>query len=439
VREPWYDEYYSLVEASTDLATLREGDQPPVYFFLLALFRAQYSVWGARVFSLVVSLLFLALVLLFLRKFGNRAALLTGLVAATTPMLMRYGVEIRAYGLLVLLSLIVAQLTDILRRKPDSPVLFVALLLTLITAAWTHAVGIFLAPAAVGVWILGSERSKPQYFRWASLLFVPLMATGTWLLYYRLDKKHRYGWIPELSWDHFWGEIFEAVTGDVLESQVLYGQAAKSLVWLSLAAFFLALGLAAWKGREGRLYLWGVALYLSQMVFVCVVYEGIMLGRTVLPVYGFFLFFLAASFESIRGHKTRSAVTCLLILFSGVSVCRWVGWDARASKEHWNRPLALLKEELSDSDILLTDSRIYPIPTYRFPELQGRVEFYGGPGDVQADQFDATRTVYVLVYGDSEAKPFQELYQRLAHSRTGKRLYKESLCTIWRFEPVAEP
>ena len=47
-------------------------------------------------------------------------------------MLTRYGVEIRAYGLLVLLSLIAVQLTDYLRRKPDSPPAFLTLLVTLI-------------------------------------------------------------------------------------------------------------------------------------------------------------------------------------------------------------------------------------------------------------------------------------------------------------------
>ena len=164
-----------------------------------------------------------------------------------------------------------------------------------------------------------------------------------------------------------------------------------------------------------------------------------MLGRTVLPVYGFLLFFVAASFQNLKEARVRTAVGCLLLLFSGISVFRWVAWEGAASREPWSRPVAILKKELSESDILLTDVRLHPIPKYRFPEFRGQLEFYGGPGDVQADRFDATRTIYVFVYGNSEIETFQAMYSRLAESREAKLLCKERMCTLWRFSPVAKP
>ena len=435
VREPWYDEYYSLVESSTNLQTLREGDQPPFYFFLLALARAQDSVWEARVFTLLISAVFLVSLLLFLRKFGHQGALLACLVGATAPMLTRYGVEIRAYGLLVLLSLIAVQLTDYLRRKPDSPPAFLTLLVTLIAASWTHAVGVFLAPAAVGIWILGSRGSKPQYFRWISLLFVPVMATGTWLLYYRLDKKHRYGWIPELSWDKSTAELFKFVTGSggIPSFPSPCGDSMQPAVTASLVLFTLAIGIAAWKGREGRLYLWGAGLYLAQMVFVSAVYEGIILGRTLLPMFGFLLFFFAASFEGIKERRIRLLVGALLIAFSALSVWRWAACDGAHSPEQWNRVASVLKQNATDSDIILAEYRIHPIPLFHLPDFKGEMDFYMGPGDVDVQNTDPAKVVYLLAFAQSNKRGNEELFARFAERREGTILYKDRLATLWRY------
>ena len=186
-------------------------------------------------------------------------------------------------------------------------------------------------------------------------------------------------------------------------------------------------------GREGRLYLWGAGLYLAQMVFVSAVYEGIILGRTLLPMFGFLLFFFAASFEGIKERRIRLLVGALLIAFSALSVWRWAACDGAHSPEQWNRVASVLKQNATDSDIILAEYRIHPIPLFHLPDFKGEMDFYMGPGDVDVQNTDPAKVVYLLAFAQSNKRGNEELFARFAERREGTILYKDRLATLWRY------
>ena len=206
------------------------------------------------------------------------------------------------------------------------------------------------------------------------------------------------------------------------------------VVTASLVVFVLAVGLAAWKGRDGRLYLCGIGIYLAEMICVSAIYEGIILGRTLLPIFGFLLFFFAASFESIKEKRMRLLVGTLVVVFSALSVWRWVACDAAHSPEQWYRVAGVLKQNATDSDIILAEYRIHPIPIFHLPDFEGEMDFYMGPGDVNVQDTDSKKMVYLLAFAQTSKRSNEDLFARFAERRDGRVLYQDRLATLWRFE-----
>ena len=62
------------------------------------------------------------------------------------------------------------------------------------------------------------------------------------------------------------------------------------------------------------------------------------------------------------------------------------------------------------------------------------MDFYMGPGDVDVQDTDPDKVVYLLAFAQSNRRGNEELYARFAELRDGAILYKDRLATLWRYE-----
>ena len=182
-RPAWLDETHSLTRAADPtlvqmtLYSLADG-HPPLYFAAL---RGWWAAFGpsdaaARLLSLVLALGSLAVLLVMLGRRSPPSSLAAGLLFATNPLLVRYGTEIRGYGLLVLLALVATAATWRLAEMPSSRPARAALLVALPSAVLTHVAGVFLLPALLAFVTVAAPRDER---RRAILAMAPSGAAAT--------------------------------------------------------------------------------------------------------------------------------------------------------------------------------------------------------------------------------------------------------------------
>ena len=109
----WLDEAFTLystgsgVQQSIARAVIFEG-QPPVYFFLLSLWRmVDDSYWFARLFSILFATVSIPVFFGYVRKYYNQTSVtLLTLFFAFNPMTLWTGLEIRVYAMVIFFSVL---------------------------------------------------------------------------------------------------------------------------------------------------------------------------------------------------------------------------------------------------------------------------------------------------------------------------------------------
>ena len=101
----WYDEAYTMAmikHTFSDICSITAQDvHPPLYYILLKIFAAPfgYSIFAAKVFSIIPHLLLIVLGYIKLTEFFDRkTGFLFALMTAFLPIMTTYAVELRMYG-----------------------------------------------------------------------------------------------------------------------------------------------------------------------------------------------------------------------------------------------------------------------------------------------------------------------------------------------------
>lgn len=152
----WFDEAFGLYLLRSnyfDVAQLTSYDvHPPLYYWVLKFWTSIFgtSEYGARSLSLVLFIVALVFIYLLVRRlFGQKAAIVTALLFACTPLLLRYSVEARMYGMT---TAIIAASTYTLVSAMDKPKRYKWVIYGLLVALglWTHY---FTALAFAAQWV----------------------------------------------------------------------------------------------------------------------------------------------------------------------------------------------------------------------------------------------------------------------------------------------
>lgn len=230
----WFDESYSayLVRGNFgDIWNMTAQDvHPPFFYFLLKIWS---SIFGYTDFSMrFMSIFFGALALIFLfhllkRWFGFKTASIATLLTALSPMLIRYGQEMRMYTLVFFIVVLATYVLDLaLDTKKTRYYVLYGILLSL--GMWTHY---FTAIAWIAhiIYYKVTRRSKIfdkkmlLSYGLAVLLFIPWVPS----LFKQILEVEKGFWIPSVS-------LLTPV--DYLSNSLLYSEAEYATGWLVLLA-----------------------------------------------------------------------------------------------------------------------------------------------------------------------------------------------------------
>ena len=366
----WVDEVASIRIAS-DLSwgALRASEWPPLHaFFLRAWMAGGGSDAWLRLESVGVAFVTLLALAAWLRRRSVTAALVGVLLFGTLPILLRYGQEVRGYGLVVAFTTLafwaLTPPVGASRSRAGCGMAGVALAF----GVATHLVGVFsVAAAAVYVCVFDAPK------KWVRMPFaelIPVVLPGAlvfagfyfWFLQ-RIPQPEEW-WMPGVS-VAWLGETASRLSGfDVLVAALAsFGMTLGVARGVVGAGFVGLAGLVTFfGGRVGLACLVSAVAYWSLLVAYSIAATPILYDRTALaglvPAIGFLALEIGAARRWVR------VVSVLLVASASLLFAQqWVSRLATRPQEDWKSVGTLLAESWGDGDL------VFVVPPFAAPAV----------------------------------------------------------------------
>jgi len=363
----WLDEYQSVYEFAGNSAlrhmaqVLRSDIHPPLYFSMLQVWR---RVGGEgepylRLLNVAISLAWAGVAIAWLKMYHRTAALLAGLIIATTPFLLRYGQEIEDYPLMVFFTVLAFYFTGSFLRDPrkKSGALLAGIALT--AALCAHLIAILL-PACVlafagtalvadgfsqreaDLGLLVSQRIRRFLPLVVAVLVLPLL-TGLvlWRFYFFHNGAKLMQWIPPLSWSL-------ALT----LAHTLLGFTAPLGAWTVTCEFLMMTALLAgafgnW--RRSLPFLAAGAAYLAQLVLFSLFVRPALVDRYFLPALVLLIAWFSVQLASVGNVRLRRLGVSCVVLLAAIDGVQWVRTGAWIPVESWRDLGPLITPQMDSS------------------------------------------------------------------------------------------
>lgn len=336
----WLDEIFSIeAAANVSVDGLRASDKPPLYVLLLS----GWTTLGTsdtylRLLSVGIAFVTLVTLARWLGRTSVLAALVGILLFGTLPMLLRYGQEVRGYGLSLLLATIAFErspgFTGAVSERGRAWLVGVVCAL----GVATHLIGVFLV-APVLLYALASVdrgRRRAVLLEIAPRIVLPPAIAFAAFYFAFLDRipTNADWWMPTLTPEvllRTMEELFGlGVIAQLLEGAGVAGaRVGGVLLGVTLFAVLLLAG-----GRAGVACLAAALLYWTQLGLVSLIGTPIFLYRTALlglvPLIAFASLQTANARGALRWASLAGiAVACLAFTYA------WTTRLAGSPYEQW--------------------------------------------------------------------------------------------------------
>lgn len=375
---------------------------------------------------LLIALLTLLAFLWALKPLGREGTLLGLVFLASNPLLINYGIEIRMYGLLVLLTCLVLGELVRLRAGPHDSHTYIRLVVWLVLATQTHAVGIFLATTSLFILLMPPKRSRPGGLLCGTLILVPTLSTLGWMWVYRMkDKLANTAWIDHPSFQ----KVFKQTANLFLGRDAPNGEIVTVLFLLLVSIFLIA-----FLGHGGVPYLAGGLFYCGQILLFSLLLKPILLDRTLLPCVPFLAAFLAIRYQSIVHRRRLSrALLLLTITYAVGSAGLWVFRNSQLCKTPIKHVLVPIANTIKPDSYLVADWALTPLPYFYFPNHPEEKITTSNPHNPDPRQLPGPGTVYLILRTDPEVE-IPELRRALRRDRLETVLFRSADFEIYRFQ-----
>jgi Dolichyl-phosphate-mannose-protein mannosyltransferase len=375
----WLDEYQSAYEFAGltgirhTLMMLRYDVHPPIYFLLLYLWHrlgGEGTETTLRLLTVAISMAWMALALVWVNAYRRSAMLIAGLILATQPFLIRYGQEIRDYGLLILFTVVAFYFTSAHLRTPGDYRYAALAGLAVAFAIGTHLIAIFL-PVSILVFALTVELAGPETAPEAlstgplrvvrklaplaaSVIPIPAAVAFLLLRYFFIDIQQSIPtWISPNSIQHL-----ALVGSTVLQIAMLPENWQPIALGLLLLSIALALVFGDW--RLSLPFLAAAAAYCLQLSLYSLLGRPMLVDRYLLPGLILFIIWLSVQVVTIRSKASRWFAISSLALLSAMFAVNWVRSEAAIPVEAWKELGGLLPR------VIDPDTQIFVQPDYSY-------------------------------------------------------------------------
>ncbi len=372
-KELWYDELAALSFAIDPdfLARALQYNQPPLYYGLLAVWaKFNDSDLFLRCLSLVFGMLTVFTTYHWLKFYSIAAARVGSLLVASFPILIRYSLEVRPYGLLLLsFSAALYFAEKLLRSSNPNHRSILLLSIALAVAILTHPIAVFILPA-MAIYILSHPaRSWPigrgliVSFAVPGFLFL--------LIFLFILQPHSVGpwWVPSVDWP-------------ILKKSMLsvFGIWNSRYPYLTFGLLGIISALVVWQLRDAQRRRVAMPLILSFFSYLVPLYlystffKAILLPRTAMPILFPFIGLLAIGITSIA--RGRPYIVLSVLILSMLFQFSWIKRERYAYTQNWRQSFQLIKSRWQPGDLLLYQDR-----TVLYQKIEKRflgAEFDGG-------------------------------------------------------------
>jgi uncharacterized membrane protein len=362
----WLDEYSSIETATQDsgvVPSLRKYDHPPTYYLLL---RAWAKLNTSEVFLRIPSVIFgvmtIVLVILWMKSYSYTAGLVSGLICAAMPILIRYSQEIRDYPLLLFSVAFSFYCAHGISNNSDLR-WYAALAVGLSVTVTSHLAGIMMLPC-ICVYLLPTlvkYRSVAQWSRFVLSVSIPCVVF-IYVYYFFMGGTNKSGgwWMPPLSVDLIMSTFkyvfgMDALThaADVISrhnsiAASLYSYSAKAALIVSVGCLAL---LGNW--RRSWPLLAAATVYWIEIVIYSVLIVPIFWYRIVMPGLIPLIGFAGLQAATIKGKNIRFAAIAGISVISMLLAAGWIVTEARVPKEAYQQVAQLLKSEYQSDNLVV--------------------------------------------------------------------------------------
>lgn len=368
----WNDEYFTIHKISHPnivemFRELRRDVHPPLYYILL-------YFWGKiskkeeflRLFSVCLSLGTLTIVISWIKQYSPLASLLAGVYLATTPIMLRYSQELKAYPLLVFATSLAFLFASHIIAKPEKFLGYIGLCLSLFVVVCTHLVGIMLIPSIVCFIYIQAFllKKKIQNLKLAVAIIIPsitfLYFKFFWLKQVR-EIQDTWWWMPNINLD-----LISSTAKYVFGLSSLYLPITIIPYFAFLVSGIFAISVFFGNWRISFPFLAAAIIFWLEVVVYSMIDSPIFYYRIILPGLVPFVAFVALQIATIPTHKIKIASIVCLIILSLSYTANWVTHQAYKPVEE-NREVARLVElDRKPNDLII----FYP------GFIQGTVNYY---------------------------------------------------------------
>jgi hypothetical protein len=383
----WLDEFTTLDWVlSPDLTSMfqkmRPDAWPPLYFLLLrAWSHLGQGEATLRLFSVVFGVGLVVIAMEWMKRYSYLGSILTGVILATLPVLMRFSMEIRGYALLLAATALAFYFASELKAEPQKLTGYLGLTLSLAVAVLTHMVGVMLI---IPVWLF-IVIMNPDYKRielGKAFLTIAIPATlSMWVKFIFLYRSPSHDWwMPQVNLDMLWS-IFGYVQNvsaatwplSLMKGENpalgLYLSYSLLLLCLILALIFLALG----QWRRTLPFLLAAIAYWGELLAYSVAVLPIIWDRTLLPGVVPLAAFVGLHVATFKRRVLRTAYTMIILLVSLALATTWVTRRAWEPQEQWGDVAKILTAQWRPQDlVVLYPGFIRGLTQYYFPGLPAK-------------------------------------------------------------------
>ncbi len=439
-RDLWLDEY-----ASVDACCRTHGQawlrgvvaQMLPYHLGLSLWRLiDDSVWFLRLPSMVLALATVGATMQGLWARSGSAAVLAGVLLACSPIMLRYGLEIRGYGLVVACAAVafaIVSRPDALERRS----LRVALSVTLSVALATHPTAVMLVPALILVCAATRPARAGDLGAWTGVLVPPALvatlATGASVWLQR--GAHAQWWMPEPTLPVIVG-VLRVVAGTDRIAWPLAGATGAALMAAAAVAVAAPLRRSTDGGPGDRRL--GVALVAAAALYLA----GLVAGSLVFPVFwprtAFIALVPAASgiallLATYRRALVRVAGAVAVVVVCSAWIADWVQGGAWTAVEPWREAASRIERTWRPGDtvvfypdyvagpILYYAPRIDPSSVVSLRLLEDAAGIERKVRAVHAAGERVSSTTFVMIRADFSVRAHGDTVERLLSALSATR------------------
>lgn len=391
----WLDEYAGslavvLQKNYSQVIELSKYDvHPPLYLLLLnAWSRLGSSEIHLRLLSVVLGSFTVVVIMRWMNRHDRLAGILAGLMAAVTPVFLRFSQEVRAYSLLVFSTSVAFYMASAVLEHPRRVTPYLGLAVAVTLAASTHLVGILLILPIFAFLALSPERE--ERVRYTLLGIFTLLPLSAFLYFYVvfLDIPGRTAgqwWMPPLSWGLVVStvELLLGFTNEPWPWTALHETSRpESTLALLFHLFVLSLAVALFRCGDRRRVLpfaAAAALYWLQVLLLSFLGTPVYWYRTLLPGMVPLVGCLALGVATVPQRRIQhllaggiAATTLLhgslwLAAASGIPIEDWRGAGRRLG-EHWRKgDIVLIYPDYAGTTLLHYASGVPPEATAEIP------------------------------------------------------------------------